>query len=129
MNKGGKWVFGWSVVDSDGEVQIPPEAFVEYGFWDGEPILYLRGSRRSGGFSVGRPEKISQADTPLLNRSIGEGIIQEGGRVVVPAEFNFQPGRRLLCVRGSGYSVLFAAFGPIYEGAASRTNIASFRID
>ena len=56
MNKGGKWVFGWCEVGSSGEIQIPPEAFAEYGFRAGEPILYLRGSRRSGGFSVGRQE-------------------------------------------------------------------------
>ena len=30
--KGGKWVFGWIIVSPGGEVQIPPNAFAEYGF-------------------------------------------------------------------------------------------------
>ena len=84
--------------------------------------------RRSGGFSVGRLEKIKSSDTPLLSRAIGEGTIQDGCSVAAPSEFNFEPGRRLLCVRGSGYAVLFAAFGPIYEEASSRTDIETFSV-
>jgi len=48
--KGGKWVFGWTVVSSAGEVRIPPEAYAEYGFpsatgfQNGERLLVVRGS-------------------------------------------------------------------------------------
>jgi hypothetical protein len=55
--KGGKWVFGWVIVGSGGEITIPPEAYREYGFRAGDEVVFLQGSRRSGGFGVGR-EKI-----------------------------------------------------------------------
>ena len=128
MNKGGKWVFGWCVVGSDGEIRIPPEAFIEYGFCPGEPILYLRGSRRSGGFSVGRPEKLSGSSTPLLRRSFGQGNVQGDGRIAVPSETGIQTGQHLLSVRGSGYAVLFLTGGPIYEEARKHPEIEIFKL-
>ena len=128
MNKGGKWVFGWCVVSSSGEIRIPPAAFIEYGFQVGEPIIYLRGSRRSGGFSVGRQEKLGGSSTPLLRRSIGQGLIQEKEQIAVPPGTGIQPGQRLLAVRGSGYAVLFLTGGPIHEEAQNRPEIETFNL-
>jgi hypothetical protein len=28
MNKGGKWIFGWCLIESGGEIQIPPAAYM-----------------------------------------------------------------------------------------------------
>ncbi|MBN1316633.1 MAG: hypothetical protein JXA42_14240, partial [Anaerolineales bacterium] len=53
----GKYIFGWSLVGDDGRVIIPPEAFTEYGFTDGENILVIPGSKRSGGFGLARAPK------------------------------------------------------------------------
>jgi hypothetical protein len=128
MNKGGKWVFGWCVVNSSMEICIPPPAFAEYRFQSGEPIIYLRGSRRSGGFSVGRQENLASSSTPLLRRSMGQGIIEEDGRIVVPPEARIQAGQRLLSVRGSGYAVLFLIGGPIYNEAAKHPEIETFTV-
>jgi hypothetical protein len=128
MNKGGKWVFGWCVVGMVGEIQIPPAAYAEYGFRFGEPIVFLRGSRRSGGFSVGRLEKLAGSTHPLLRRSMGQGIVMGDGRIAVPTEAHIQPGERLLSVRGSGYAVLFITGGPIYEKALKRSDIETFII-
>ena len=50
--KGGKWVFGWSVIDADGMITIPPEAWHEYGYSLGEEIVFIPGSHRSGGFGL-----------------------------------------------------------------------------
>jgi hypothetical protein len=41
--KGGKWVFGWCVVGPAGETQIPPEAYLEYGFQSGEKLVVIHG--------------------------------------------------------------------------------------
>lgn len=30
--KGGKYIFGWAVVQNDGRIKIPDEAFTEYDF-------------------------------------------------------------------------------------------------
>lgn len=126
MNKGGKWVFGWCLVSAGGEIQIPPAAYAEYGFQPGDALIYLCGSRRSGGFSVGRVEKLEGSDNPILRRSIGKGAILSGGRISVPAGANIQPGERLLAVRGSGYAVIFLRRGPIYERALNRADIEVF---
>ncbi|MBN2325254.1 MAG: hypothetical protein JXQ30_16105 [Spirochaetes bacterium] len=50
--KGGKWVYGWSVVGMDCRVLVPPDARDEYGFALEEDVLVMSGSRRSMGFAV-----------------------------------------------------------------------------
>ena len=40
LSKGGKWIFGWVVVDDTRKIRIPPEAFGEYGFRMGEGVLF-----------------------------------------------------------------------------------------
>lgn len=126
MNKGGKWVFGWCLVGLTGEIRIPPAAFDEYAFQTDEPICFLHGSRRSGGFSVARLEKLDGPGRLLLRRSIGPGSILRDHRIAVPAETGIQPGQRLLAVRGSGYAVLFLTGGPIYEKALKHPDIETF---
>jgi 7,8-dihydropterin-6-yl-methyl-4-(beta-D-ribofuranosyl)aminobenzene 5'-phosphate synthase len=65
--KGGKWVFGWCIVGQDVEIRIPPEAHTEYGFQAGETVIITPGSRCSGGFGIGKAEKL--ANSPLQLRS------------------------------------------------------------
>lgn len=52
LNKGGKFVFGFSVVNEDLTVCIPPQAMSEYdAVRDGKVIIFT-GSRITGGFCV-----------------------------------------------------------------------------
>jgi hypothetical protein len=128
MNKGGKWVFGWCVVGSTSKITIPPAAYAEYGFRHDEPVVFLRGSRRSGGFSFGQLEKLAEPATLLLRCSIGQGAVQGNGQIAVPPGAHIQPGERLLSVRGSGYAVLFCTGGPIYEEVLKRSDIETFSV-
>jgi hypothetical protein len=66
LAKRGKWVFGWVVVGKQRTITIPPDAYREYGFQAGDEVIFLRGSKRSGGFSMGRVEKIP----PLFEKRI-----------------------------------------------------------
>jgi hypothetical protein len=127
LRKGGKWVFGWCIVGSTGEIQIPPEAFSEYGFQPGESVIILRGSWRSGGFSIGRQEILAES-APLPRRSLGQGVISCERRIAVPPEINVQPGDCLLAVRGSRYAVLFISGGPICDEALLHPEIERFAI-
>lgn len=122
--KGGKWVFGWCIVGPAGEIQIPPAAYTEYGFVTGEVVIITRGSQRSGGFGIGRQEKL--ANSPLLSRFRGRATIGAAGQVVFPAETGPQPGERLLAVRGSGLALGFVQRGPIYEEALKHPEIETF---
>jgi bifunctional DNA-binding transcriptional regulator/antitoxin component of YhaV-PrlF toxin-antitoxin module len=54
LNKGGKWVFGWVLVGLQGNVTIPLAIRRECGFQEGSDAIFLRGSKRSGGFSLAR---------------------------------------------------------------------------
>jgi hypothetical protein len=126
--KGGKWVFGWCVVGPAGEIQIPPEAYVEYDFQPGEKVFIIRGSQSSGGVSIGRPEKIK--NSPMKLRFIGEATIGVLGKITLPAEANIQPGERLLAVRGSSLALGFVQRGLIFEEALKHRRIEIFhRID
>jgi len=121
--KGGKWVFGWVVVRPGIKITIPPEAYREYGFRVGEEIVFTRGSRRSGGFGIGRADKIP----PLLKkRVLAQGRIGRHGRVVLPPEVKAQIGDRLLAARGSGLALGFLAQGPIYEEALKHPELEVF---
>lgn len=124
LAKGGKWVFGWVIVGQEGEIQIPPEAYSEYGFQTGEPVVFTRGSRRSGGFGLGRDERLAQS--PIRSRILENGNIREQMRVILPKTLKLQPGERLLVVRGSGLALGFLQQGPIYEEAMRHPEIQVF---
>lgn len=126
LAKGGKWVFGWVVVGLGGEIQIPPEAYMEYGFQAGETVIFIHGSRRSGGFGLGRPERLAQTNIPLQKRIFGQGTIHTAGRVALPPEAGVKAGDRLLVVRGSGLALGFLQRGPIYEEALRHPEIEVF---
>jgi len=121
--KGGKWVFGWVIVGSGGEITIPPEAYREYGFRAGDEVVFLKGSRHSGGFGIGRADHI-----PILlrKRTLGQGKVDGSGRVIAPPDVGVQPGDRLLAVRGSGYALGLLARGPIYEEAMQHPELETF---
>jgi len=126
LNKRGKWVFGWVIVRSQRKITIPPEAYIEYGFQPGAAVFFLRGSRRSGGFSVGRWEKLEQASIPLLRRTFGQAEICGDGRIDAPPEAGVQPGDKLLAVRGSGFAVLLITRGPIFQRALTHDEIETY---
>jgi hypothetical protein len=117
--KGGKWVYGWMTVGPEGEGTIPQEAQREYNFRTGDEVVFLRGSRRSGGFGLSTPKLMTASFGPLgtAGRVLGRGLIGESGQIRVPPEVGIKPGDRLLVVRGSRYALGFVARGPIYEEA------------
>jgi hypothetical protein len=126
LGKGGKWVFGWTVVNSAREVRIPPEAYAEYGFQTGEQVVFLNGSQRSGGCGVARREKLVGSQIPLAQRMLGEGVVGDDEHIVFPSEAGIQPGERLLVVRGSWLALGFLQRGPIYEEALQHSEIEVF---
>lgn len=121
MDKGGKWVFGWSVVGSDSEIQDPLEAYTEYGFQPGETLIVTHGSRGSGGFAIGRPEKLGAS--PLQSCCVSQVKISAAGQVTLPPEIGVWTRERLLAVRGSGLALGLLQHGPIYEEALKHPEI------
>ena len=54
MNKGGKFIFGKSLIRPDGTVQIPPQAVEEYHIAEEGNVYLFTGSKITGGFCVTR---------------------------------------------------------------------------
>lgn len=127
--KGGKWVFGWSVASAGREVAIPPAAWDEYGFRIGDEVIFIAGSRRSGGFGLSHERLVAGTQVPLAMRAVARGQVSALGVVTVPIEVGVQPGDRLLVVRGSGRALGFIAQGPIYDEALRHTGLECFRLD
>jgi len=126
LAKGGKWVFGWAIVGQQGELPIPPQAWDEYRFQAGEEVIFLAGSRTSGGFGLSTPRLLAQAVAPLQTRALARGSIGHDGQLVIPAASGMRPGDRLLVVRGSGRALGFLARGPIYDQALQHPELETF---
>ena len=124
LAKGGKWVFGWVVVGPGREVCVPPKAYSEYGFRPGDVVFFMKSSRRSGGFGLGKQEIL--AASPILSRRLAQGIVTSEGLVHLPPEVAIQPGERLLVVRGSGLALGFLQHGPICDEALRHPELETF---
>ena len=124
LAKGGKWVFGWVVVGPNGEMRIPPDAYAEYGFQPGENVFFMKGSRRSGGFGLGKATVLSAA--PILPRKLAQGTVSVAETVSLPPAVEIRPVERLLVVRGSGLALGFLQRGPVYEAAVKHSELETF---
>ena len=128
LTKGGKWVFGWSIAGSDQQIPIPPDAWQEYEFEVGQQAIFIRGSQRSGGFSISTPGRWPAAFGPWesASRVLGHTRITDAGKIRVPPEIAIRPGQALLVVRGSGNALGFLIRGPICEKAQQHPELEIF---
>jgi hypothetical protein len=124
--RGGKWVFGWTVVGPRRGLVVPPAAWDEYGFRVGDQVAFVPGSQRSGGFGLSHGRLLTEAPAPLRARALAAARIVETGRVTVPPAVDAHPGEVLLVVRGSGRALGFIARGPIYREATGHPELACY---
>lgn len=142
MNKGGKYIFGISVIREDGSIQFPTQVVEEYRIADEGKVYLFTGRKSTGGFCVTRrglllPSKLGKIleETPALRdytakqgrfilykgRSYCWTEITQSGRIILTAEMmNFleiQPGMPLLSIRSSDIAFTMGAKGPLLEKA------------
>ena len=67
MNKGGKFIFGKSLIRTDGTLRIPPQAMKEYHIADEGKVYLFTGSKITGGFCVTRK---GQGNQRIITRNI-----------------------------------------------------------
>lgn len=146
--KGGKYVFGWSLVSSDGSLRIPGEALDEYGYVSSDKLVLMPGSRTSRGFSVSSPAKLraspffkSLTSSQLMGADEGVAVDVSGrafcwvrlesGVIRVRPEtlrlYGVSVGDMVLGVRGSRLGIGFPVTGPIVEEAKNH-KIEFFRV-
>ena len=151
ITKGGKYIFGWSAIRSNGEILIPAEAVQEYRLEAGEKVILITGSKASGGFVVAKKAYLEQSalsgilttNPELAQFQIADGhaILYKGrrygwttllaGGVLKLSErtlatFEIKPADRLLSIRGSNLAFVLAAKGPIVEKARLHPEIRLF---
>ena len=140
MNKGGKFIFGKSLIRNDLTVHLPPQAIKEYNAASEGKIYLFTGSKITGGFCVTRkgllaPSKLAHIltdNSTLQNYQTAEGefiqykgrsycwinisetgIIQLNQDMMTFLELNI--GMELLSIRSSDIAFTMGAKGPLLE--------------
>ena len=147
MNKGGKYIFGKSIIRDDGIIQIPEQAIQEYNIAS-EGIVYLfTGSKSTGGFCVTRkgllePSKLGHIlyDNPELKdysasqgkfikykgRSYAWVEISSDGKIVFDDEMlsflKLDIGMKLLSIRSSNIAFTMGAYGRLMDESMKHEN-------
>lgn len=152
--KGGKYVFGISLIGEQFEIQIPLEAHYEYGLYDSKFVILIAGSNTSGGFSINpiptiRVSKLSnvlkELEYNLEDKKFGvpeKSIVNFKNRIISWIELNGKAtfhlnqslaaklgigiAEKLVVVRGSNLGPGFIARGPIYDEAMIHSELNIF---
>ena len=142
MNKGGKFIFGRSLIRDDLTIHLPTQALTEYHATAEGKVYLFTGSKVTGGFCVTRkgllePSKLGHilTDNPnLQNYQTAEGefvkykgrsycwvSISENGVIQLNQQtLNFldlKIGTELLSIRSSDIAFTMGATGPLLERA------------
>lgn len=142
LNKGGKFVYGFSVIRPNLTIQIPPQALSEYHAAQDGKVIIFTGSKITGGFCVTTYSLLSTSklkhileDCPKLrdcNISEGEFIsykgrkyawlsIDKNGLIQLPHSalevLELQAGVELLSIRSSNIAFTMGAKGLLLQKA------------
>ncbi len=140
MNKGGKFIFGRSIIKENGSIQLLEQAIEEYDITKDRKVYLFTGSKSTGGFCVTRmgllkSSKLSHilTDNPtLLNYTseYGDFIkykgrsycwidISETGQIILTQDMmdflNIKPNMQLLSIRSSDIAFTMGAKGPLLD--------------
>lgn len=143
MNKGGKFIFGQSLISEQGLVRLPPQTADEYHITSEGKVYLFTGSKSTGGFCVTRrglllPSELGHilTETPALAYyELPEGSflhykgraycwtnISEGGEIRLTEEMltylELKHGMCLLCIKSSNIAFTMGAKGPLLKKAA-----------
>lgn len=142
MSKGGKFIFGKSLIRDNLTIHLPTQALTEYNATLEGKVYLFTGSKVTGGFCVTRkgllePSKLGHilTDNPALqNYQITEGEfikykgrsycwinISENGVIQINQKIldllNLKIGMELLSIRSSNIAFTMGATGPLLERA------------
>ena len=140
MNKGGKFIYGKSLIREYGTLRFPDQAIREYSISAEGRIYLFTGSKSTGGFCVTRkgllaPSKLGHIlkDMPTLNdytSKQGEFVKYKGrsytwmditaeGEIVLTKEMlsflKIEPGMKLLSIRSSDIAFTMGAYGRLVD--------------
>jgi bifunctional DNA-binding transcriptional regulator/antitoxin component of YhaV-PrlF toxin-antitoxin module len=150
--KGGKYVYGWSKVGSEGRVAVPNEALAEYNLKPPCKVILMSGSRRSGGFALTTPSLLKNSRLSVIldeNPQLAGFQLPEGETIMITGkpccwvklntdscitvpletlkEYGVNPGAHLLSVRGSRLALGFCVKGPLIDEAKKHSSLTLFK--
>lgn len=140
MNKGGKFIFGKSLIRDDGTLRFPKQAIEEYDITAEGKVYLFTGSKSTGGFCVTRkgllePSKLGHilTETPALKEYTAEQgtfikykgrfyawvNISNDGLITLTDEMmaflKIEAGMKLLSIRSSDIAFTMGAYGRLVE--------------
>jgi hypothetical protein len=140
MNKGGKFVFGWSIIRDNGNVSLPQMAIEEYKITSEKNVILISGSKRTGGFCVSSKELIDKSSINGLFKEhpslrdfktkkgefvkykgrlycwlpiSGKGVLNLSKNTLKILSLKIQD--KLLSIRGSNVAFVMGVKGPLIE--------------
>ena len=147
MNKGGKFIFGKSIIRNDGIIQLPEQAIQEYNISSEGKIYLFTGSKSTGGFCITRkgllePSKLGHilSDNPELKdysapqgtfieykgRSYAWIEISRDGKIALTDEMisilKLDIGMKLLSIRSSDIAFTMGAYGRLMDESMKHEN-------
>lgn len=142
LNKGGKFVFGFSLIHDDLTVQVPTQTLEEYRVLNDDKVIIFTGSKITGGFCVTTYPLLSASklshilhECPQLEkRTVPQGTLiqykgrkyawlslKENGSIQLTPQLlkqlNLDVGNELLCIRSSNIAFTMGAKGPLLDKA------------
>lgn len=140
MNKGGKFIFGKSLIREDGVIRLPEQAISEYDITSEGRVYLFTGSKSTGGFCVTRKGLLEPSllghiltETDGLKdytaeqgkfikykgRSYSWTNITDDGKIILSKEMmsflKIEPGMKLLSIRSSDIAFTMGAYGRLLE--------------
>lgn len=142
MNKGGKFIFGWSEIKKDLSVHLPKMVIEEYTIVDEKKVFLISGSKKTGGFCVtnknllinSKISNILEDNEELKEYRLREGefvkykgrlycwlTISKDGILRLNEEIlnilSLKVGDKLLSIRSSDIAFTMGVKGPLIERA------------
>ena len=144
LTKGGKFIFGYSLIRSDGAILLPAQAVDEYAIASEGRVFLISGSKTTGGFCVTRRALLEKSrlahiltenpalrDFSLLEGEFigykgrfycwikigGNGVLRPDGKTL--SFLRLTPGMRLISIRSSDIAFTMGAEGPLFAKAES----------
>lgn len=141
LSKGGKYIFGWSIIRKNGEISFPTSAIEEYQLQKERYIYIVSGSKQTSGFCVMTEPLLSRSklnhilkENPnLADRSLKEGelisykgrkygwlSLKDNGIHLSPSlmqTLDIKAGDKLLAIRSSDIAFTLGAKGALIQKA------------
>lgn len=140
LNKGGKFVFGWSKITDDFEITIPSQAIQEYDIVSEGRVILISGSKTTEGIIVSRLSLIKNSIfsniflrypnfknystkelelLPYKGRLYTWAYITPEGKLklnnTIMEKLNLKIGSQLMSIRSSNIAFTMGAYGPLIK--------------